>query len=310
MGHFKKNQKGFSLVEVMIAAGIMGVMAVFFYKYFADQMKQQKTVMLKMEEGNLLNEIRLLLMNQSNCAETFKDQVLNLNKDGYDPFEEPVIDLKKVYIKPIEGEEPEKEVVPKYLKWIQKDQEKKYGNGMLKIADYNFRYSKDQTALISKFKRAEINLEVIFDRGKNAYGNAQKPYRIPLEIEVDDSKKLVSCSSMGLPAGGEAGLVALDAKVLPGYEGKTGNEACKTKNLACAYLISTNFVSNSSGTDAPLYTPACMSSYNKSLQGVKNGVGVSNIHSCDAKVGSFTTFELNLSGVFVECGATFVAICN
>ncbi|MBK26713.1 MAG: hypothetical protein CME70_22120 [Halobacteriovorax sp.] len=314
MNFLNENQKGFSLVEVMVAAGIMGVLSMFFYKYFTEQMKSQKTVLMKMEEANVLNEIRILLMNSTNCLETLKNQRLDANTDGIDTLEEPIDELKKVYLKaPSPGEEdkdPEVLVVPKFQRFIKGEQEVKHANRLVTISEYKIRFPETEEKILKTFNRGEINFEVVFDRGDKTFGTRFKPYQIPIEVAVDDSQTVITCSSMGLPAGGEAGLVAIDAVKTPSYKGKTGNDACKSKNLACAYVVSTNYVATSTGLDAPLYTPACLSSYNQSLAGVANGVGMSNLHTCDAKLGVFKTFEVSVGTASVECRGNFSAICN
>ena len=317
MGLFKKNQKGFSLVEVMIAAGIMGVMAVFFYKFFADSMKQQKTVMMKMEEGNLINEIRILLMNMDNCSETLEGQRLNLDVTGKDNLDEPIDFLKKVYSLTPETEDDEeekkveKDVVEKYHKWIKDEQEVVHSQQRIRISDYSLKFTKDDVKRMKKYKRADIFFSITFDRNDKAFGTKIMKYDIPLEVEVGSNNKLISCSSLGLPSGGKAGLLVLDTKTIPSLKDRTGNDACKSKNLSCAYVQSTNYVLSSDGLDSPLYTPACLSSYNQKLQGVKTGLGISNFHSCDAKLGTFKTFEIRMSSAAViTCAGTFSAICN
>lgn len=307
MGRFLKNNRGFTLVEVMIAAGIMGVMAVFFYKFFADQMKQQRTVMQRMDEYNIVNEIRLLLMNTDNCAETFKDKEVEKTKT-----DENVIDnLKKVYIKYEEGKtEPTKEVVEKYELYEKGKNEKKFGQSHIKINSYKIEVDNDGRKIINEFKRGEVELRVEFDRGKGTFGNQNKFYKIPLTVSVDGDNEITSCSSMGLPAGGEAGLVVLKLADNPKLSGVTGNVACKDKGLACAYVASTNFVGVASGVDSSQYTPACINSYNKGLQGVENGNGKSNIHTCEARIGIYETFSISVGTSSITCLGNFHAVCN
>ncbi len=308
----KKNESGFSLVEVLVASGIMGVMAVFFYKSFNDNMKQQKTVISRMEESNIINEIRLLLMNQKNCSETLKDQEFRLDVTGKDNLEEPILFLKKVMTSATpEGEEPTDEVTKeKYHLFEKGENEAVHGNARIKITNYYLQYDKEVVSNLEKVGREEVNFMVTFSRNSNSFGTTDKSYKIPLEITVDKDMKLENCSSLGLPNAGKAGILALDANRSPSLNNLSGSEACKSKGMDCAYVHSTNYLLKSDGLDAPLYSPACQSSYNKELDGVKKGVGVSNIHSCSAKLGSHETFDLVVGATTITCAGTFVAFCN
>lgn len=311
MGHFKNNQKGFTLVEVMITAAIMGAMAIYFTRYFSDQMKQQKTVMIKMEEANLINEIRLHLMNVDNCTESLKENKIKIQGDGKVITSDEIKNLSKKYTLLKKDKDPEVTIVEKYIKWEKEKAEFRYGQDKLKIHSYGFSISKESFKYLQKFKIGDIDFVVTLDRGKGGYGSQLKAYKVPLEIAIDKSSEIISCSSMGLPAGGEAGMVALDTKTIPGLSGNTGEEACRTKKLSCAYVQSTNYLLNSTGgLDTGYYAHSCTSSYNQSLKGIKNGGGLSNIHSCDAKIGVFETFKLPIGKGEMICAGTFVAVCN
>lgn len=308
----KKNESGFSLVEVLVASGIMGVMAVFFYKSFNDNMKQQKTVLSRMEEANIINEIRLLLMNQENCSESLKDQEFRLDVKGKDNLEEPIEFLKKVMVSSTpEGDEPaEKVTIEKFNLYEKGKNEAVHGNARVKITEYSLDYNKDTVANLQKVGREEVNFMVKFTRSSNSFGSSEKAYKIPLEITVDKSMKLENCSSLGLPNAGKSGILTLDANKSPSLSNLSGNDACKSKGMDCAYVQSTNYLLLSQGLDAPLYTPACASSYNQKLDGVKKGVGISNIHSCSAKLGVHSTFLLQIDSTSITCAGTFVAFCN
>ena len=308
-----KNESGFSLVEVLVASGIMGVMAVFFYKSFNDNMKQQKTVITRMEEANIINEIRLLLMNQENCSATLKGQRFSLNVKGLDTLEEPINFLQKVMVgPPKDGEESKEKIVKEKFELYEKgENEIVHGNARVKITGYSLKYSKAVVDNLKKVGREEVDFLVNFSRNSSNFGTAEKAYKVPLEITVDANMELETCSSLGLPAAGKAGILVLNADKSPSLLNMTGNAACKSKGMDCAYVQSTNYVLQSNGVNAPLYTPACSSSYNKKMEGVKLGVGVSNVHTCEAKLGSFETFNLDVGdGTTVNCGGTFVAFCN
>jgi hypothetical protein len=265
-----------------------------------------------MEESNIINEIRLLLMNQKNCSETLKDQEFRLDVTGKDNLEEPILFLKKVMTSPTpDGEEPTEEVTKeKYHLYEKGENETVHGNARIKITKYFLQYNKEVVDNLKKVGREEVNFMVNFTRDSNSFGSVDKAYKIPLEITVDSSMKLENCSSLGLPTAGKAGILALDANKSPSLSGLSGVDACKSKGMDCAYVQSTNYLLKSDGLDAPLYSPACQSSYNQEIEGVKKGVGVSNIHSCSAKLGSYQTFILESGSASITCAGTFVAFCN
>jgi prepilin-type N-terminal cleavage/methylation domain-containing protein len=313
MNILKRNESGFSLVEVLVASGIMGVMAVFFYKSFNDNMKQQKTVLSRMEETNLINEIRVLLMNQDNCAETLKGQRFSLNIKEKDDLERPIDFLQKVMYSPSLDEKTPKKKVTKEKFHIYKKgtSEIVHGNARAKISKYSLQYDKKVVENLKAVSQEEVNFLVTFKRGSLNFGTKEKSYKIPLAVSVDSALNLESCSSLGLPSSGKAGILAIDANTSPSLINKSGNDACKSKGMDCAYVQSTNYVVNTRGLDAPLYTPACLSSYNIKLDGVKLGVALSNVHSCDAKIGTHQTFQLDVNeSTSIICGGTFVAFCN
>jgi hypothetical protein len=65
------NPKGFSLVQVMVSVGIMGGMALMMMKMSDNQIKQQKGMDLKAEQGDLANIIRSTIRDKEACEATF-----------------------------------------------------------------------------------------------------------------------------------------------------------------------------------------------------------------------------------------------
>jgi len=75
------NKKGFSLVEIMVAAGMMSLLALGGMKLMKNQTKSSKTIAQGFEETAILNEIRTLLTDAKSCAETFSGlNMLKLKK--------------------------------------------------------------------------------------------------------------------------------------------------------------------------------------------------------------------------------------
>ena len=69
--NYKFREGGFSLVQVMVAIGLMGGLALAMMKMFDNQLKQQKTVELRAEQGDVANIIRQTLSDKEACEATF-----------------------------------------------------------------------------------------------------------------------------------------------------------------------------------------------------------------------------------------------
>lgn len=65
------NTKGFSLVSVMIAAGMMGGLALGVMKFMQDSSKSSTTLMANVEVNDLHQKVLLFLSNPLNCKATF-----------------------------------------------------------------------------------------------------------------------------------------------------------------------------------------------------------------------------------------------
>ncbi len=102
-------QRGFSLVQVMVAVGLMGGLALTMMKMMENQTKQQKTMELKAEQGDMANMMRQVLNNKVSCEATFLgfspgNQInqIRINSDkSLPPFAETGVKFKNfnVYIK-------------------------------------------------------------------------------------------------------------------------------------------------------------------------------------------------------------------
>jgi len=98
-----------------------------------------------------------------------------------------------------------------------------------------------------------------------------------------------------------------------GHDGQTGTQACQSIGKECVAVISQNhyiydpsFYCKTSAEALYNCMVACERSYTNNLPGIGDGIG-SDIHSCDAKVGEFTT---HMQANVVSCHAYFHAICS
>jgi prepilin-type N-terminal cleavage/methylation domain-containing protein len=76
------SQKGFTLLEVMVAMGIMGVAAVGGMRLMNNQMKSAKTVETRFEYGTIVNEIREILGDRNSCRATFNGRNIDNTPEG------------------------------------------------------------------------------------------------------------------------------------------------------------------------------------------------------------------------------------
>lgn len=81
---FLKNQKGVSLVQVMIAAGIMGVLMVAFMRFQEQQFKASQTTLRTGEIANIKNTLIKLLGTQKVCTNLFETNDVSLLNNNVD----------------------------------------------------------------------------------------------------------------------------------------------------------------------------------------------------------------------------------
>jgi len=92
-----------------------------------------------------------------------------------------------------------------------------------------------------------------------------------------------------------------------GYAGQTGTQACQKIGLRCSRVVSNNFILQDAGCPGATHClHICATYYNQGLPGVQNGGDHDNIHSCNARLGNYTTY---LHSGVVRCNAFFSAIC-
>lgn len=72
--NFFKNNQGFSLVETMVAAGMLGLLAMAGVKLMQNQNQAMKTIETKSEYNGIMNDIRTILADSNSCRTTFGGQ--------------------------------------------------------------------------------------------------------------------------------------------------------------------------------------------------------------------------------------------
>lgn len=155
-----KNNKGFSLVQVMVAAGLMGGIALGVMQ-LSKQM-QTTTVMgeTSLEESQLFNHISTILIDANSCEETFKGLA----------FGDSVESIKRVKS---DGNSVEVYTAGEI-----------YGNRALELTD-----------MILSGKEGEEHLTLVLKRIKSAYsGPKEIKKKVHLKLNFKDGK-VISCFS-------------------------------------------------------------------------------------------------------------------
>jgi prepilin-type N-terminal cleavage/methylation domain-containing protein len=167
-----KNSKGFSLVEVMIVAGLIGGLALMVMKVQEQSAKTARTFQSQMEITQLLHEIRQVISSKENCRKTF----LNLNAKNSSDEE-----IKYLAYKNQAGNWKSK---------FKADNQTVYGDG-IKIVRYllNDSYSdvdieENSTYLIVEFFRGKITSPPLVRK------------KIKLWVETDKNFKLKNCRAL------------------------------------------------------------------------------------------------------------------
>ncbi|MGZ3789142.1 MAG: type II secretion system protein [Bacteriovorax sp.] len=169
-----KDNKGFTLIEMLIAIGILGALSMWMMNLFTQQTKNEKTTAANMDIDAIGQEIRNIVADGNSCEKTFKGTAPNqLNA---------VTQINKVLS---DGSSQKRFAI----------NDKKVGNSAVSIARYDLKT--DETYLIpSGQKMGETVLLVIYDRGKMIAGTSIKSFKIPLSVTLDDSGNILSCHSL------------------------------------------------------------------------------------------------------------------
>lgn len=177
----KLNSKGFSLVEVLVAAGMVGVIGLGVMSLTKQSSESAKSLEVNTEMVTVLNEMRAILSDPTNCKKTFDgknaassatpvDSLIYVNKSGTD--------------------------VNKF-ETITRNPNAKYGQGRIKILEYAL---DDSGAGVDVASEETTNLVVTFDRGKGISGNQTISKNIKLWVDVSAGGNIQDCRSISATA--------------------------------------------------------------------------------------------------------------
>ncbi len=167
--HLIKDERGLSLVSVMVAAGIMGFLAMVMMKMQDNQLKVQNDMIARTEITNFMGKLNNYMSRTDYCEKTFSGKRINPNT---------LVKIDKI-INPIG-------------RVIYKTGEK-YGNNaftLVSMEQHDFIWdNEEQTSGI-------LTLRVSMEKNKNAVGAKTIVKDIELDLQLDDQQKVTGCGSL------------------------------------------------------------------------------------------------------------------
>lgn len=184
-----KGQSGFTLVEVMIAAAIMGALSLALYQLVADQQKAARKSEVRFEVDAILNEIRQTLGNRDSCVATLAGRNAVATAPG-----DAAADINRTrhVISPTS-------TVDKYISNTNFNLATKYGAGAARLLSYSLN-SVDATdptiGMIAGTAFGSTNLLITF-RYSVSVPPIVKKMRINVQTVSDTDRTIVTCTSTG-----------------------------------------------------------------------------------------------------------------
>lgn len=187
-----KKQSGFSLLEIMVAAALLGGLALAGAKLMENQTKSMKTVEVRGEYNAVLTDIRSLLAVQENCTATY----LNVVATGA-----PINQFINVRA-------PDNSLQQKYVANPNWRLGAAFGNGQVRILSYRMLSPDpaDPGATIppgapvppATTKLGSTSLIITFSFGQNrTVGPETIERRIRLNVELNAANQIQKCTSTG-----------------------------------------------------------------------------------------------------------------
>ncbi|WP_127716141.1 hypothetical protein [Halobacteriovorax sp. HLS] len=173
----KLNDKGFSLVQILITSGMLGAAAVVGINMMNNQQKVAESTNQKYEIAYIYEEIWKVLQNPLTCQTTFKDKSIDQwNQDGINSIAVPYKDGK--FYRSLN-------IYKTYDTGFNF-----YGIGNLKIAKYELI---EATSVLEPM----MNLVITFDRGKNTIGAQEIKKIVPISF-INFEGKIESCNAVAI----------------------------------------------------------------------------------------------------------------
>ena len=284
------NSHGFSLVEVIIVAGIMAGISYFAMELLDGQRRAQKDVENRFELVEMISEMTSILRNNSNCLETFKGQ--DIKKILKNQQQLNIAGIKKVRSDNVVLTHDFTHDPSKGKSW------KRPVAVSLQLRDYE-ETNKD----LDQLNQWDGSLLLSYQWDKKSKRKVTKS--INLSFTFDNEGKLSSCQGES----GSTGTMAIaDPTADTSLVGLNGHQACQSLGRSCVAINSQNFASRVYGQEG--LDNLCQSNYGLSHFGVNTGVNKSNWHKCEVQLGIYDTYAIKRSGLELQCQAIFTAICQ
>jgi type II secretory pathway pseudopilin PulG len=190
-----RSTRGFSLVEVMIAAGMLGLVSLGVMQLTSNQSKSTKTFETKFEVTSIVAEIRTLLSNTESCKATFATNPAN-GGTAYD-YNEGALS-NPMSLRSVRGLVTR----DRYTSNTDKNLAPSYGNANVKILSYELSDADPSVGINAADTQGTTHLIIEFYRGRGGLGKDTIKKKILINIErestADNSVKDCNIGSVGL----------------------------------------------------------------------------------------------------------------
>ncbi len=198
-----KNEEGFSLVQVVIAAGLMGVLSLFMLKMQENQRMNQNKIAMDGEISTFMNKLNGFLQRSDYCEKNLVGKSIT----SAEPFE------------------IEKFVAPNGKVIFEKGA--LYGNRFFElesIRDSDFFYDSDDK------KTGNLTLQVTLKKHKKSFGADLIAKKIDLMVYLNDEGTITACNSNSFAGGTPSMDIKTEdiKKVVTGTASATDKEDEKT----------------------------------------------------------------------------------
>ncbi len=183
-------QRGFSLIEVLIAGGIMSAMALLLYQTLGNQQKSAKKIEVRIEADSIINDIRQTLGSRDSCLATLGGRNASNTAIGV------ITDIKHL-IKVFSG--PPLPPIIKFTSNTNFDSAVKYGSGGVKILSYRLSAVDPQDpsiGMVAGDVSGTTNLIITF-RNNLKEPIFEQRIRIDVTTVSAANRAIATCSSSG-----------------------------------------------------------------------------------------------------------------
>lgn len=308
------NERGFSLVQVLVVAGLLGGLSLVFMQLMKNLGQAQNFAESKSDEIELKSSIRMILNDERFCRVSLAGNGPSGSPSSPVVFEKQNIDEDAegldiaLYLSNQAGDA---RTLKKFNGENNPGTDDKSNFGKLKIKTLklimnngigsNYADSSSHndvgkiSATIEKKNSSTGTREVVMDFNVNVEMSTGQSPENSGETKILSCKQAITNSSITIIGTGE------------GHDGQSGSSACAAIGQTCVRVLSHNFPKDDPSGTHTHGVRICQSSYNQGLVGVENGNWKDNIHDCSALLGEYTTY---LHPSVLRCNATFYAICN